>query len=129
MNLKLQDVNRLRLLKNTSGQALWESLFVFPIGILVFTLIIWTAASGWSLFWIEFQLQDAVICLSDNSSYECGLKHEKLMKQGAFYLKISNLILTKGKNQLYGKINFSFPFSGRQNFRLEKVIPWPLRKQ
>ena len=75
-------------MKNESGQALLETLYAFPIGVLIFTLIIWSAASGWSLFWVEYQLQDAVICLSDNTSFECRQKHEKLIQQGAIYLKI-----------------------------------------
>jgi hypothetical protein len=109
-----------------SGQALIETLYAFPIGLMMFTLIIWSMASGWSLFWVEYQLQDAVICLSDSASSECRLKHEKLIQQGAIYLKISSLVLEKRTSQLYGQINFSLPFSGKQNFKLEKIIPWPM---
>lgn len=112
--------------KNQRGQALIETLYTFPIAIAMVTLILWTAASCWSLFWVEYQLQDAVICLSDNSVQSCRLKHERLIQQGAVYLRISNMSLQKRTHQLYGKINFSIPFSKNLQFKVEKIIPWPI---
>jgi hypothetical protein len=111
-----------------SGQATIETLFIFPIGILIVTAIIWSAASGWSVFWMEYELQDALICMSDNSPFICKNKYEVKMRDAASFLRISSLDLEKRSNELYGTVSFSFPFSGRQKFSLEKSIPWPLRE-
>ncbi len=115
------------MIRNRSGQALLETLYSFPVGVAIFSAVIWTAGSGWSVFWIDYQLQDAVICLSDSPAQTCRLRHERAIKQGAQYLKVSSLVLEKRTHQLYGKIGYSLPFLERQSFNLEKVIPWPIR--
>ena len=114
-------------MRRDSGQATLEMTLAFPILVALFGLLIWGGGGGWAVFWMDYQLQDAVLCLNDSSVSRCRARFEPLIKQGTAFVHFQSLTLRKGGNELYGKINFTFPFSGKtRSFQIEKKIQLPI---
>jgi hypothetical protein len=113
--------------KDQKGQALIESLIVFQTTVLIVSFVFFSMGSAWSFFWTEYQLQEAVLCLSDEMAWVCQQTYLRKIKKGVSFVRTQNFRIEKKRDHLYGTIEIYSLLSKKISYRFEKTVRWPLR--
>lgn len=106
------------------GQALIESLLTLPLLILAFSAILLLSYRGLVFYSVDTQLHEALICLDDDSSFDCRTQLEKSIRPLLVFKIPFSVELRRSGSLARGEVRIEF-----RDLLGKKPSPMILRKE